>query len=48
MTKSWANTDPVDEGTRAVVLDGMRVLYDPERILTYFQQACFSSPPAGG
>jgi predicted nucleotidyltransferase len=48
VTKSWASTDPVDEGTRAVVLDGMRVLYDPERILTNFQQACLSSLPAGG
>lgn len=46
--RAWANTDPIDEGTRPVVLDGMRVLYDPEGILTSFQQACGDSPPAGG
>jgi Streptomycin adenylyltransferase len=48
VTRAWASTDPVDEGTRPVVLDGLRVLYDPEGILTSFQQACLDSPPAGG
>jgi hypothetical protein len=48
VTRAWASTDPIDEGTRPVVLDGMWVLYDPEGILTSFQQACRDSPPAGG
>ena len=26
---SWAQTDPVDPGTRRVVADGIRVLWDP-------------------
>ena len=26
---SWADTDPLDEGTRRVVEDGMHVLWDP-------------------
>ena len=30
---SWAATDPVDPGTRRVVLDGMRILHDPDRLL---------------
>ncbi|MEV7504849.1 nucleotidyltransferase domain-containing protein [Streptomyces sp. NPDC093018] len=29
----WARTDPVDPGTRRVVADGARALYDPRRIL---------------
>jgi hypothetical protein len=48
VTRAWADTDPVDGDTRLVVLDGMRVLYDPEGILADFQQACLGSPPAGG
>jgi len=32
-TQSWAATDPVDAGTRRVVADGLRALYDPQRLL---------------
>jgi hypothetical protein len=31
--RTWASTDPVDPGTKKVVLNGMRVLYDPEALL---------------
>ena len=31
---SWANTDPVDEGTRRVVLNGFRVIYDRSGLLS--------------
>jgi hypothetical protein len=27
---AWAATDPVDPGTRQVVIDGMRILHDPD------------------
>jgi GrpB-like predicted nucleotidyltransferase (UPF0157 family) len=30
---SWANTDPVDPGTRKVVQDGLRILADPRGLL---------------
>ncbi|MEO0561071.1 MAG: nucleotidyltransferase domain-containing protein [Chloroflexota bacterium] len=30
---SWAATDPVDPGTRKVMTDGHRVLYDPDGLL---------------
>lgn len=30
---SWANTEPLDTGTRKVVADGFRILYDPNRML---------------
>lgn len=30
---SWAQIDPVDAGTRRVVADGCRVLYDPRQVL---------------
>lgn len=36
---SWAATDPVDEGTRQVVADGMSVLYDPEGALARLPDA---------
>ncbi|MCE7002743.1 nucleotidyltransferase domain-containing protein [Kibdelosporangium philippinense] len=29
----WALTDPVDAGTRRVVADGARILYDPKGLL---------------
>jgi hypothetical protein len=32
-TPQWANTDPVDDGTRRVISDGARVVYDPGGIL---------------
>lgn len=31
--RSWAGTDPVDPGTKDVVSDGMRILYDRETLL---------------
>lgn len=31
---SWAATGPVDAGTRQVVSDGIRIVFDPERVLT--------------
>ncbi len=37
---SWAATDPVDEGTRRVVTDGLSVVYDPKGILVGFLDAC--------
>jgi hypothetical protein len=30
---SWAAISPLDAGTRRVVLDGCRILYDPDRTL---------------
>ncbi|WP_350279852.1 GNAT family N-acetyltransferase [Kribbella sp. HUAS MG21] len=37
---AWAATDPVDPGTRRVVTDGVRVLYDPDRLLAGLVRAC--------
>ena len=37
---SWAATDPVDEGTRRVVTDGMSVVYDPKGILARLRDTC--------
>ncbi|MDX3246914.1 nucleotidyltransferase domain-containing protein [Streptomyces sp. ME18-1-4] len=36
----WARADPVDDGTRRVVTDGARLLYDPAGILQELIQAC--------
>ncbi|MEU6467342.1 nucleotidyltransferase domain-containing protein [Streptomyces sp. NPDC046976] len=36
----WARTDPVDPGTRRVVADGARALYDPRRILAELVRRC--------
>jgi predicted nucleotidyltransferase len=36
----WARTDPVDAGTRRVVSDGARILYDPAGILAALVRAC--------
>lgn len=30
---SWADVSPVDEGTKRVVRDGCRILYDPDGVL---------------
>jgi predicted nucleotidyltransferase len=30
---SWASIDPVDDGTRAVVSDGVTILHDPDGLL---------------
>ncbi len=32
-TNSWANTNPIDNGTKEVMNGGYKVLYDPKRIL---------------
>ena len=37
---SWAVTDPVDEGMRRIVADGVSVLYAPKRILAGLLDAC--------
>jgi uncharacterized protein len=31
---SWADVDPLDPGTRAVIADGCRILHDPKNILS--------------
>jgi predicted nucleotidyltransferase len=36
----WARTDPVDAGTRRVVADGARLLYDPAGMLAGLIRAC--------
>lgn len=45
---SWAATDPVDEGTRRVVTDGVWVLYDPKGILAKLLDACGRSESTDG
>jgi hypothetical protein len=37
---SWASVTPVDEGTRRVVSDGLRILYDPRGLLGKLADAC--------
>lgn len=37
---SWAHSDPVDAGTRRVVTDGCRILYDPDGLLRRLIVAC--------
>jgi predicted nucleotidyltransferase len=37
---SWAAVDPVDAGSRQVMTDGNRVLYDPAGLLAAFIAAC--------
>jgi hypothetical protein len=37
---AWAGLDPVDPGTRRVVSDGMRILYDPDGLLAGLAAAC--------
>jgi len=37
---SWAATQPVDEGTRRVVMDGVRVLHDPAELASRLVSAC--------
>jgi hypothetical protein len=31
---TWADVNPVDPGTRSVIVDGCRILHDPEKILS--------------
>ncbi|MFI1620317.1 nucleotidyltransferase domain-containing protein [Streptomyces lydicus] len=38
----WAQTDPVDPGTRRVVTDGARPLHDPDTVLASLIRACQS------
>jgi predicted nucleotidyltransferase len=38
--KAWAATNPVDWGTRQVVEDGMRIIYDPGEFLSRLAIAC--------
>ena len=37
---SWADTDPVDPGTRRVVCDGLRPVFDPAGLLAAVVAAC--------
>lgn len=37
---TWAATSPVDDGTRRVVTDGFRILYDPDGLLARLIEAC--------
>jgi uncharacterized protein len=45
---SWAATDPVDEGTRRVVTDGVSVVYDPKEVLARLLDACGRSEAKDG
>jgi hypothetical protein len=36
----WAGTGPVDPGTRRVISDGIRILYDPEGMLGSLLMVC--------
>lgn len=39
----WAEVHPVDPGTRRVVRDGARILYDPQNLLAALFRACGSA-----
>ncbi|WP_028192491.1 nucleotidyltransferase domain-containing protein [Salinispora pacifica] len=39
---SWADTDPVDAGTRRIVGDGHRIVHDPAGVLARLSVACGS------
>lgn len=39
----WASVQPLDPGTRRVVRDGMRVLYDPDGLLAALAAVCEGS-----
>jgi uncharacterized protein len=43
---SWASVDPVDAGTRRVVLDGFRILHDPHGLLGELAVACGTAGPS--
>jgi hypothetical protein len=36
---TWANTDPLDEGTRRVISGGCRILHDPDALLARLYKA---------
>lgn len=40
---SWASVQPIDEGTRRVVMDGAHVLYDPDDLAGRLLLACRST-----
>ena len=40
---SWADTAPVDPGTRAVVRDGFELIFDPRGLLAELAAACRGS-----
>lgn len=42
--RSWAEFDPVDSGTKKVVLDGYKILYDPHGILNSLMEHVNSNP----
>ena len=37
---AWAAIDPVDPGTQRVVIEGMRILHDPDGLLAALAAAC--------
>ena len=38
-TKEWVITDPVDDGTKQVVREGMIIVYDPQNLLRKLKDA---------
>ena len=44
-TPSWASL-PVDAGTRRVLNDGVKILYDPTGLLDALRNAVFAEGPA--
>ena len=38
-TKDWTKTDPVDDGTKQVVREGMVIIYDPQDLLRKLKDA---------
>jgi hypothetical protein len=43
---SWADTDPVDSGTRRVISDGHSIVHDPAGALAALSAACCTSSQA--
>jgi hypothetical protein len=39
----WAATDPIDEGTKRVVSDGIQVLHDPKGLLNHLVERTHES-----
>ena len=44
---SWAEVNPLDPGTRRVIADGCRILYDPDRLLARLCVAVVGRPQCG-